>query len=98
MEKNQTREAAGLYDNREKFSDLATRKKIEKHLSDIDDVITEEDIKNVKTDFNEIEIPREPEDAKGTGHEDSQYQDTREDQKNDEERDNTVITPWNILE
>jgi hypothetical protein len=33
------------------FLDLITRKKITKHYSDITDIITEEDIKIVKTEF-----------------------------------------------
>ncbi|RZM18268.1 MAG: hypothetical protein EOO88_41185, partial [Pedobacter sp.] len=33
----------------EVFSDEATKEKIRKHLSDINDVITEDDIKNVRT-------------------------------------------------
>lgn len=39
------------YYNQEKFLDTVTRKKINKHFTDITDTITEEDIKNVKTDF-----------------------------------------------
>lgn len=39
------------YYNQEKFLDVVTKKKINKHLSDIHDKITEDDIKNVKTDI-----------------------------------------------
>jgi hypothetical protein len=39
------------YYHQEKFLDVVTRKKISKHVTDITDTITEEDIKNVKTDF-----------------------------------------------
>lgn len=42
------------YYNKEKFSDTATKKRISKHLSDINDKITEEDIKNVKTDIDSL--------------------------------------------
>lgn len=41
---------ANIY-NQEKFLDVVTKRKINKHLSDINDVITEDDIKNVKTDI-----------------------------------------------
>lgn len=34
------------------FLDDATQERIHKHLSDINDVITEEDIRNVKTDMS----------------------------------------------
>jgi hypothetical protein len=39
------------YYNQGKFLDVVTKRKINKHLSDINDVITEDDIKNVKTDI-----------------------------------------------
>ncbi len=39
------------YYNQEKFLDKVTRKKILKHVTDITDTITEQDIQNVKTDF-----------------------------------------------
>ncbi len=39
------------YYNQEKFLDKVTRKKIIKHVTDITDTITEQDIQNVKTDF-----------------------------------------------
>ncbi len=39
------------YYNQEKFSDVVTKRKISKHLSDINDTISEDDIKNVKTNF-----------------------------------------------
>ena len=42
------------YYNQEKFLDIETRRKINKHLSDINDTITEDDIKNVKTDIISI--------------------------------------------
>ncbi len=45
------------YYKQEKFLDTVTRKKIKKHFTDITDTITEEDIKNVKTNFgNSISI------------------------------------------
>ena len=42
------------YYNQEKFLDIETKRKINKHLSDINDTITEDDIKNVKTDIISI--------------------------------------------
>jgi hypothetical protein len=35
----------------EVFFDKATKEKIQKHISDFNDVITEDDIKNAKTDM-----------------------------------------------
>ena len=40
----------------EVFFDFATREKIHKHLSDINDIITEEDIRNIKTDMTLIQL------------------------------------------
>ena len=45
------------YYNQEKFLDVVTKKKINKHLSDINDKITDEDIKNVKTDIGINGLP-----------------------------------------
>ncbi len=42
------------YYNQEKFLDVDTKRKIKMHLSDINDTITEDDIKNVKTDIDSI--------------------------------------------
>ncbi|MDB5278070.1 MAG: hypothetical protein JWR61_3025 [Ferruginibacter sp.] len=39
------------YYRQEIFSDVVTKRKISKHISDINDTITEDDIKNVKTNF-----------------------------------------------
>lgn len=35
----------------DKFQDKKTKQKIDKHLSDINDTITEEDIRNINTDI-----------------------------------------------
>ncbi|MBC7510771.1 MAG: hypothetical protein H7320_18810 [Ferruginibacter sp.] len=50
-QKEQYLELNAEYYNQEKFSDAVTKRKINKHISDITDTITEEDIRNVKTDF-----------------------------------------------
>lgn len=51
VQKEKYQQLNAEYYNQEKFSDVVTKRKISKHLSDITDTITEEDIKNVKTDF-----------------------------------------------
>ncbi|MEP6713073.1 MAG: hypothetical protein ABJA37_11680 [Ferruginibacter sp.] len=45
----------------EVFFDNVTKEKIRKHLSDFNDVITEEDIKNIKTDMTCIPLVSLPE-------------------------------------
>jgi hypothetical protein len=72
------------------FSDEATKKKIDRHLSDINDKITDEDIRNVKTDVtpNKAGSPTETlsgNDAEGNG-------------KEDGNNSNSIQTPWNILD
>jgi hypothetical protein len=42
------------YYKQEIFLDVVTKRKITKHISDINDTISEEDIKNVKTNFGNI--------------------------------------------
>ena len=39
------------------FTDEMTRDKIRKHLNDINDVISEDDIRNIKTDMGDNIIP-----------------------------------------
>jgi hypothetical protein len=42
------------YYRQEIFSDVVTKRKISKHISDINDTISEDDIKNVKTNFGNV--------------------------------------------
>ncbi len=42
------------YYKQEIFLDVVTKRKIIKHISDINDTISEEDIKNVKTNFGNL--------------------------------------------
>jgi hypothetical protein len=42
------------YYRQEIFSDVVTKRKISKHISDINDTISEDDIKNVKTNFGSV--------------------------------------------
>ena len=79
---------------RETFEDKKTDNKIRKHLTDINDVITEEDIKNVRTDFeppatNEDEPPVNKRDAVNTSADD--VNDTKDGEAI------PVITPWDVL-
>ncbi len=51
MVQNEEYQFNAEYYNQGKFKDVVTKKKINMHLSDINDKITEDDIKNVKTDI-----------------------------------------------
>ncbi|MBN8834800.1 MAG: hypothetical protein ABS68_04210 [Niastella sp. SCN 39-18] len=44
-----------LLQEQKSFVDLETKKKIEQHLSNINDVITDNDLRNVKTDITLIQ-------------------------------------------
>ena len=50
-QKEQYQQLNAEYYSQEKFCDAVTKRKINKHISDITDTITEQDIRNVKTDF-----------------------------------------------
>lgn len=73
------------------FSDEATQKKIHKHITDIKDVITEQDIANVKVPGEEDEEP-------------NPVPPTEEADKNkDEEKgklagEGKPITPWDVID
>ncbi len=51
VQKDETLLFNAQYYNQEKFLDVTTKRKINKHLSDINDTITDDDIRNVKTDI-----------------------------------------------
>ena len=70
-------------------SDEVTRNKINKHLSDIDDTISEEDIKNINTVTG-----TETNAAKPVKNEEPKKED---DDKPDEEPEKEAPTPWEIL-
>ena len=67
------------------FSDEDTKKKIKRHLSDINDVITENDIKNVK-------VPGEDEKKEET---DNSTEDKKQPPKNTE---GNPTTPWDVVD
>ena len=89
----------------EVFQDEATNKKIHQHLSDKTDVISEQDIKNVRTDFPETateEIPSAAGNTETLPGESGGAEDNEEPAKNEEieetkEDEHPIITPWNIL-
>ncbi len=74
--------------------DEATRNKIDKHLSDINDTISEEDIKNINTTTGRENIPP-------VSHKDADEEDEIVESINDEDEDNDepkeeMPTAWDI--
>ncbi|MEO5781680.1 MAG: hypothetical protein ABIQ07_00325 [Ginsengibacter sp.] len=73
-------------------SDEVTRNKIDKHLSDIDDTISEEDIKNINT------VTGTETDAVVTDkHADEENEIDKEGKNDDDEQEKEAPTPWEIL-
>ena len=88
----------------ELFSDEKTDEKIRRHFSDINDVITEQDIANVKTDFDtgiENVIPGEDGTEKTSrteGSLDNEAVQTNEDAYEPGPTDRNTVTPWNLID
>lgn len=84
-----------------KFSDENTDLKIHQHLSDKNDQITEQDIENVKTDFEESpgENLSQTTPAAITGNDkDEKGADSDVEEEREAENDaHPIVTPWNIL-
>lgn len=66
------------------FNDDATKKKIKKHLHDIKDVITEEDIANAKVPGEEENLPEPPKEKE-------------EKKKEEPPAEGKPVTPWDII-
>ncbi|MDP9229298.1 MAG: hypothetical protein M3O67_01340 [Bacteroidota bacterium] len=82
----------------ESFSDEVTDKKIDRHLNDINDTISDDDIKNVKvspgtgdttTAGNEEKTVIEDKDIKNA---------SIEEKSKEAEEAKKIITPWNLLD
>lgn len=78
-------------DHHQPPSDETTRNKIDKHLSDIDDKISEEDIKNINTQTGAA--------APGDNRHDKTEADEimKEQSKDDDEPEKEAPTPWEVL-
>jgi|GEM_PF-2685422 len=72
------------------FSDEKTKEKIQRHLSDPHDVISENDIRNVKIPGSEDPVPKQeedtPSDEKGS------------EKKIDKGTEGKPTTPWDVLD
>ena len=71
------------------FSDEGTKSKMKKHISDINDVITEQDIANVKVPGEDEPLPP---------HLTDQRYENKEDDKDENLPEGKPITPWDIIE
>ena len=71
------------------FSDEATKNKIKKHITDIKDVITEEDIANAKVPGEEDDLPVSPAEEK---------KEKRNEEKGTLAGEGKPITPWDVID
>jgi hypothetical protein len=71
--------------------DEATRKKIDKHLSDIDDTISEQDIKNINTDTGKMTSENHHHDIEEAN------EIIKEKREDDEEPEKEAPSSWEIL-
>ena len=73
------------------FSDEGTKRKIKKHLSDINDVITEQDIANVKVPGEDKPLP-----PHFTDHDFEKQK--KEDDLEENSPEGKTITPWDVID
>lgn len=78
------------------FTDEVTKRKIQRHLSDINDQITEEDIENVKTDVTPNSNNTEAIDGANRLYSEEVKKERRN--KSDGNNTNSVQTPWKIID
>ena len=97
MAQNKKQEPSANDDKRERFKDEVTKNKIDRHLIDINDSISEEDIKNIITDISSTRASTyENKKTPGQEQEEQLDKDKPDNDKEDVKKD--LPTSWNILE
>ena len=93
MEENKKNKQQGSPDNEpDELTEGTTKNKIDRHLHDINDTISEKDIKNINTDISSGEIPGGIE-KKNKDKDQKKEQKDEKDQHKDE-----MPTSWDIME
>jgi hypothetical protein len=83
------------------LTDVQTQEKINKHMTDIDDKITDEDIRNIRTDMYDELLRNEHEDKDTAAEKDDEKDEltTEEKEKEKEKKESQKInSTWNIME
>lgn len=94
MEQNK-KSQPGLPDNDSReFSDDITKSKIDRHLHDIKDEISEEDIKNISTDISSTATARREEEIKKQ----PAPAENKDKKKDEDEPKNEMPTSWDIMQ
>lgn len=83
--------------NDSRFIDKKTAKRVHEHLKNENDHISEEDIKNVKTDFNETEENKKLLQPESVEHSIEETDDLQNDEEIKDNGDPGIKTSWNIL-
>lgn len=83
----------GSIPDAEKFYDKKTENKIHHHLTDANDLISDDDIKNIRTDIGDQSEP-----SQGFSEEELKKAEREEKQKQKDEDENPIISSWNILD
>ena len=76
--------------------DSKTQEKINKHMNDIDDKITEEDLKNIRTDMYDELLRNENEEITEAGK--NELTEEEKDKEKEKDESQKVNSAWNILE
>jgi len=79
-----------------KFVDEATQEKIHKHLMDINDTISEQDIKNIKTDISSPEQSTDKDSGESYPEESKKI--VNEKNESPDKQKDDMPTSWNMLD
>ncbi|MEP7317811.1 MAG: hypothetical protein ABI921_03695 [Panacibacter sp.] len=90
-----TKLQAGTNDSR--FIDKNTAKRVHEHLKNANDHISEDDIKNVKTDFSETKENKNLLQPEPGEHSIEENDDTQNEEELKDNTDPGITTSWNIL-
>ena len=93
MQDNDKQELNDTEDSPERYTDEVTKSKIHKHLTDINDTISAQDIGNIDTNISSRDVPK-------TDNEETAQLPPDNPDKKDSNEDNReqLPTTWNILD
>jgi hypothetical protein len=82
------------------LTDVQTQEKINRHMTDIDDKITDEDIRNIRTDMYD-ELLRNEHDSENAGSEKDEKDELtpeEKDKQKEKKESEKINSTWNIME
>ena len=93
MQDNDQHELNDTEDSPERYTDEVTQSKIHKHLTDINDTISAQDIQNIDTNISSPDVPKA-----GNNEIAELAPDKTDKDDNDEDDREQVPTVWNVLD